>query len=163
MIVAALALTALLAFASGMAPAWLARRAASRRDAAWAAGLWAGVWLFCLCAYHRPGLTVGFDGFRLLAIAALCGWAGFCTAGLRAFGRRGLRFVLPLLLAVAAGAELFVGNVAYFNTHSYQPFQLMDYLDPNVNVERGNGLIANHKLGIERKSAGYGDPLALAA
>src|SRR5699024_6840280 len=104
MIVAALALTALLAFASGMAPAWLARRAASRRDAAWAAGLWAGVWLFCLCAYHRPGLTVGFDGFRLLAIAALCGWAGFCTAGLRAFGRRGLRFVLPLLLAVAAGA-----------------------------------------------------------
>ena len=139
MIVAALALTALLAFASGMAPAWLARRAASRRDAAWAAGLWAGVWLFCLCAYHRPGLTVGFDGFRLLAIAALCGWAGFCTAGLRAFGRRGLRFVLPLLLAVAAGAELFVGNVAYFNTHSYQPFQLMDYLDSNVNVERGNG------------------------
>ena len=139
MIVAALALTALLAFASGMAPAWLARRAASRRDAAWAAGLWAGVWLFCLCAYHRPGLAVGFDGFRLLAIAALCGWAGFCTAGLRAFGRRGLRFVLPLLLAVAAGAELFVGNVAYFNTHSYQPFQLMDYLDPNVNVERGNG------------------------
>ena len=32
-----------------------------------------------------------------------------------------------------------MGNVAYFNTHSYEPFQLMDYLDPNVNVGRGNG------------------------
>ena len=139
MIFCAILITGCLAALFALASARLARRAVARRDLAWAAGLWAGVWLFCLCAYHRPGLAVGFDAFRLLAIAALCGWAGFCTAGLRAFGRRGLRFVLPLLVVVAAGSELFVGNVAYFNTHSYQPFQLMDYLDPNVNVKRGNG------------------------
>ena len=95
-----------------------------------------------MCAYHRPGLTVGFDAFRLAAITALCGWASFCVAGLRSFGGRGLRFVVPLLLAAALGSEVFVGNVTYFNTHSYQPFQLLDYLDPNVNVIRGQGSIS---------------------
>lgn len=131
--------TALLAGAAGVAPAWLAHRKACRRDLVWAVGLWLAVWLFCLCAYHRPGLTIGFDAFRLAAMAALTLWAGACTAGLRLLGRKGARAVLPLLLVVAVGAELFVCNIAYFNTHSYKPFQLMDYLDPNINVGRGNG------------------------
>ena len=83
--------------------------------------------------------------------------AGACTAGLRLWGKRGARFVLPLLLAAAAGTELFICNVTYFNTHSYEPFQLMDYLDANVNVGRENGrymLDEDHKylrfLNIDR-------------
>lgn len=139
MIVVTIFLTAFLAFVFGVLPAALTRRAVHRRDLAWAAGLWLVVWLFCLCAYHRPGITVGFDAFRLAAVSAMTGWLGICTAGLRTYGRRGAKFVLPLLLVAAAGGELFVGNVTYFNTHSYQPFQLMDYLDTNINVGRGLG------------------------
>lgn len=139
MIVVTIFLTAFLAFVFGVLPAALTRRAVHRRDFAWAVGLWLVVWLFCLCAYHRPGITVGFDAFRLAAVSAMIGWLGICTAGLRTYGRRGAKFVLPLLLVAAAGGELFVGNVTYFNTHSYQPFQLMDYLDSNINVGRGVG------------------------
>lgn len=139
MIVVTIFLTAFLAFVFGVLPAALTRRAVHGRDLAWAIGLWLVVWLFCLCAYHRPGITVGFDAFRLAAVSAMTGWLGICTAGLRTYGRRGAKFVLPLLLVAAAGGELFVGNVTYFNTHSYQPFQLMDYLDSNINVGRGVG------------------------
>ena len=142
MLVLTVALTAVVALALGLAPAKLARRRIRQCDLGWAAGLWLATWVFALCAYHRPGLTVGFDAFRLAAITALCGWASFCVAGLRSFGGRGLRFVVPLLLAAALGSEVFVGNVTYFNTHSYQPFQLLDYLDPNVNVIRGQGSIS---------------------
>lgn len=139
MIVLAVITTALLSAIFGLLPAVATHRAARPRDLGWAAGLWVATWLFCLCAYHRPGLTTGFDAFRLLAVTALCGWMGLCTAGIRSFGSRGLRWMVPLLAVAALGSEVFVGNVAYFNTHSYQPFQLMDYLDPNINVGRGNG------------------------
>ena len=142
MLVLTVVLTAVVALALGLAPAKVARRRVRQCDLGWAAGLWLATWVFAMCAYHRPGLTVGFDAFRLAAITALCGWASFCVAGLRSFGGRGLRFVVPLLLAAALGSEVFVGNVTYFNTHSYQPFQLLDYLDPNVNVIRGQGSIS---------------------
>ena len=60
---------------------------------------------------------------------------------------QGLPFVGPagkLLdnMLAALGLEVFVGNVAYFNTHSYTPFQLVDYLDDNINVGRGVGTIS---------------------
>lgn len=139
MILLALAATAIVCIIVGLVPAAVGRRPVRPGDMAPAPLLWAATWLFCLCAYHRPGLTVGFDAFRLLAVTALCAWVGFCITGWRLFGGRGLRFVVPLLAVAALGAEVFVGNVAYFNTHSYQPFQLMDYLDPNVNVGRGIG------------------------
>ncbi len=139
MMAAALLVTALVSLLFAMVPAGLKKRPVHGGDFGWAAALWASTWIFALCAYHRPGIGVGFDLFRLAALAALCGWAGICTAGLRAFGSRGLRFVVPLLLVTALGAEVFVGNVAYFNTHSYEPFQLMDYLDPNINIGRGQG------------------------
>ena len=142
MLVLTVVLTAVVALALGLAPAKVARRRVRQCDLGWAAGLWLATWVFALCAYHRPGLTVGFDAFRLAAITALCGWASFCVAGLRSFGGRGLQFVVPLLLAAALGSEVFVGNVTYFNTHSYQPFQLLDYLDPNINVIRGQGSIS---------------------
>lgn len=142
MIFFAILLTMGLSLVFGLLPAGVARRRVQGRDLSWMVGLWLAVWLFSLCAYHRPGITVGFDLFRLAAITAMTGWAGLCVAGLRIFGRRGARFVLPLLVVLAAGTELFVCNVTYFNTHSYEPFQLMDYLDPNVNVGRGNGTIS---------------------
>ena len=142
MIAITILLTALISLVLGAAPAKLARRRVRQQDLGWGLGLWLATWVFALCAYHRPGLTVGFDAFRLAAITALCGWASFCVAGLRSFGGRGLRFVVPLLLAAALGSEVFVGNVTYFNTHSYQPFQLLDYLDPNINVIRGQGSIS---------------------
>ena len=141
-IIIALLLTVLVCGIFGAVPAVVSRRRVSRRDAAWAAGLWLAVWVFALCAYHRPGLTVGFHAFRLVALTAMTGWAGLVTAGLRSLGRKGLKAVVPLLAVTALGLEVFVGNVAYFNTHSYTPFQLVDYLDDNINVGRGVGTIS---------------------
>ena len=141
-IIITLLLTVLVSGIFGAVPAVVSRRRVSRRDAAWAAGLWLAVWVFALCAYHRPGLTVGFHAFRLVALTAMTGWAGLVTAGLRSLGRKGLKAVVPLLAVTALGLEVFVGNVAYFNTHSYTPFQLVDYLDDNINVGRGVGTIS---------------------
>ena len=141
-IIITLLLTVLVSGIFGAVPAVVSHRRVSRRDAAWAAGLWLAVWVFALCAYHRPGLTVGFHAFRLVALTAMTGWAGLVTAGLRSLGRKGLKAVVPLLAVTALGLEVFVGNVAYFNTHSYTPFQLVDYLDDNINVGRGVGTIS---------------------
>ena len=144
-IIITLLLTVLVSGIFGAVPAVVSHRRVSRRDAAWAAGLWLAVWVFALCAYHRPGLTVGFHAFRL---AAMTGWAGLVTAGLRSLGRKGLKAVVPLLAVTALGLEVFVGNVAYFNTHSYTPFQLVDYLDDNINVGRGVGTISTRAAPI---------------
>ena len=135
-------LTALVSALFGLLPGKLQRRSVARQDIVWAVGLWLATWLFAVFAYHRPGLTIGFNVFRLVAVTALNGWTGFVTAGLRSFGRKGLKAVVPLLLVTALGLEVFVGNVAYFNTHSYEPFQLVDYLDENINVGRGLGTIS---------------------
>ena len=135
-------LTALVSALFGLLPGKLQRRSVIKQDIVWAVGLWLATWLFAVFAYHRPGLTIGFNAFRLVAVTALNGWTGFVTAGLRSFGRKGLKAVVPLLLVTALGLEVFVGNIAYFNTHSYEPFQLVDYLDENINVGRGLGTIS---------------------
>ena len=135
-------LTALVSALFGLLPGKLQRRSVIKQDIVWAVSLWLATWLFAGFAYHRPGLTIGFNAFRLVAVTALNGWAGFVTAGLHSFGRKGLKAVVPLLLVTALGLEVFVGNVAYFNTHSYEPFQLVDYLDENINVGRGLGTIS---------------------
>ena len=135
-------LTALVSALFGLLPGKLQRRSVIKQDIVWAVGLWLATWLFAVFAYHRPGLTIGFNAFRLVAVTALNGGTGFVTAGLRSFGRKGLKAVVPLLLVTALGLEVFVGNVAYFNTHSYEPFQLVDYLDENINVGRGLGTIS---------------------
>ncbi len=54
-IIITLLLTVLVSGIFGAVPAVVSRRRVSRRDAAWAAGLWLAVWVFALCAYHRPG------------------------------------------------------------------------------------------------------------
>ena len=135
-------LTALFSALFGLLPGKLQRRSVIKQDIVWAIGLWLATWLFAGFAYHRPGLPVGFNAFSLEAVTALPGWAGFVTAGLRSFGRKGLKAGVPLLRVTALGLEVFVGNVAYFNTHSYEPFQLVDYLDENINVGRGLGTIS---------------------
>ena len=88
-IIITLLLTVLVSGIFGAVPAVVSRRRVSRRDAAWAAGLWLAVWVFALCAYHRPGLTIGFNAFRLVAVTALNSWTGFVTAGLRSSGAKG--------------------------------------------------------------------------
>ena len=135
-------LTALVSALFLLLPGQLLRRSVIKQDIVWAVGLWLATWLFAVFAYHRPGLTVGFNAFRLVAVTALNGWAGFVTAGLHSFGRKGLKAIVPLLLVTALGLEVFVGNIAYFNTHSYEPFQLVDYLDENINIGRGLGTIS---------------------
>lgn len=86
-IIITLLLTVLVSGIFGAVPAVVSRRRVSRRDAAWAAGLWLAVWVFALCAYHRPGLTVGFHAFRLVALTAMTGWAS--PPGCAASGAKG--------------------------------------------------------------------------
>ena len=94
-------LTALVSALFGLLPGKLQRRSVIKQDIVWAVGLWLATWLFAVFAYHRPGLTIGFNAFRLVAVTALNGWTGFVTAGLRSFGRKGLKAVVPLLLVTA--------------------------------------------------------------
>ena len=49
-IIITLLLTVLVSGIFGAVPAVVSRRRVSRRDAAWAAGLWLAVWVFALCA-----------------------------------------------------------------------------------------------------------------
>ena len=77
MLVLTVVLTAVVALALGLAPAKVTRRRVRQCDLGWAAGLWLATWVFALCAYHRPGLTVGFDAFRLVP-SRHCA-AGLCT------------------------------------------------------------------------------------
>ena len=84
-------LTALVSALFGLLPGKLQRRSVIKQDIVWAVGLWLATWLFAVFAYHRPGLTIGFNAFRLVAVTALNGWTGFVTAGLRSFGNRGRR------------------------------------------------------------------------
>ena len=88
-------LTALVSALFGLLPGKLQRRSVIKQDIVWAVGLWLATWLFAVFAYHRPGLTIGFNAFRLVAVTALNGWTGFVTAGLRSFGRKGLKAVVP--------------------------------------------------------------------
>ena len=51
-IIITLLLTVLVSGIFGAVPAVVSRRRVSRRDAAWAAGLWLAVWVFALCALY---------------------------------------------------------------------------------------------------------------
>ncbi len=132
MFAAALALTALVCLFFTAVPAYLFRRGLERRDLVPGIAVFAAVWLWGVCFFSRPGLTVNFDGFRFIIFCAAAGWLSACVCGFRLLPRiRGKRyrpFVLALLLLSALGGEVFVCNVTYFSTHGYQPFQLFDYL-----------------------------------
>lgn len=122
--------------------AWLPSRVEGR--ALRAADLWAGpgvmlaVWVWAVCIYSKPGLTVDFDGFRLVGIAGMALWACAVVCGFR-LRQRLPRFrtgaAVGLLLASALGLELFVCNLNYWATHSYTPVDLRPYLTEDTDPD----------------------------
>ena len=107
-------------------------RRSVRADLYAGAGVSALVWLWAVCVWSKPGLSVGFDAFRLAAIlimqAIACGVV--CEFRLRGTLPRKLRTpaAVGLLLAASLGIELFVGNLNWLATHSYTPVDLRPYL-----------------------------------
>ena len=140
MFAAALALTALICLFFAAVPARVFRRGISRRECLPGVGVFAAVWLWGICFFSKPGLTVGFDGFRFIIFCGAAGWLSVCVCGFRllplARGRLHRPALLALFLLAALGGEVFVCNVNYFSTHGYQPFQLFDYLVPDAGQTR---------------------------
>ena len=132
---ATLLLTALLCLGAALVPDRLACRAFAPRQLLPGVLVWALLWGAAFLAFSKQGLTVGFDGFRLIVLCAAAGWVSACVLGARllplARGRLHRPAVAALLALVALGSEVFVFNMNYFVTHSYQPFQLFDYLVPD--------------------------------
>ena len=140
-----LLLTALLCLGAALFPARLAGRAFAPRQLLPGVLVWAALWAAAFLAFSKPGLAVGFDGFRLIVLCAAAGWLSACVLGARllrlARGRWHRPAVAALLALIALGCEVFVFNMNYFTTHSYQPFQLFDYLVPDKDqVYDTNGL-----------------------
>ncbi len=135
MFAAALVLTALVCLFFAAVPAYLFRRGLERRDFVPGIAVFAAVWLWGICFFSKPGLTVNFDGFRFIIFCAAAGWLSVCGCGFRLLplvrGKLYRPAVLAVLLLTALGGEVFVCNVNYFSTHGYQPFQLFDYLVPD--------------------------------
>lgn len=132
---ATLLLTALLCLGAALVPDRLACRAFTPRQLLPGVLVWALLWGAAFLAFSKQGLTVGFDGFRLIVLCAAAGWVSACVLGARllplARGRLHRPAVAALLALIALGSEVFVFNMNYFVTHSYQPFQLFDYLVPD--------------------------------
>lgn len=103
-------------------------------------------WGWAACVYAKPGLNVGFDGFRLLAVCGSVVWLSAVVLGLRLrhlLAPKARRPALVVLLAVAAlGVEVFVCNLNFFATHSYQPIDLRGYL---VDAPEGEPLTLNEE------------------
>ena len=131
MLFLALLFTLALIAAFTVAPARLGRRKIARADFRSAILPAAAVWLWAFCIWSKPGLTVGFDGFRCLAINAMVLWACGLVAGFRRLRQGGKHWPIAaaaLLLAASLGAEAFVCNLNYWATHSYTPVDLRAYL-----------------------------------
>ena len=132
---ATLLLTALLCLGAALVPDRLACRAFAPRQLLPGVLVWALLWGAAFLAFSKQGLTVGFDGFLLIVLCAAAGWVSACVLGARllplARGRLHRPAVAALLALIALGSEVFVFNMNYFVTHSYQPFQLFDYLVPD--------------------------------
>ena len=118
-------------------PACVLHRSPARADGYAGAGVTALVWLWAVCIWSRPGLTVDFDGFRLAAILAMQGLSCGIVCGFRLRGALPQRLRTPaavvLLLAASLGAEVFIGNLNWLATSRYTPVDLRPYLtnDPN--------------------------------
>lgn len=138
MLILTILLTLFIAGLFAWLPARLARRSLCRADLLSGPGLVLSVWVWAACIYSKPGLTVDFDGFRLLGIAGMALWACAVTAGFR------LRHRLPkfrtgaaagLLLVSALGLELFVCNLNFWATHNYKPVDLRPYLTEDADPD----------------------------
>lgn len=77
-----------IAFAAGftLLPARVQHRKPACADGYAGAGVTALVWLWAVCIWSRPGLTVDFDGFRLAAILAMQGLSCGIVCGFRLRG-----------------------------------------------------------------------------
>lgn len=147
MLIVTILLTLAIAALGTWVPARLCRRSFCRAD------LWSGpgvvlpVWIWALCIYSKPGLTVDFDGFRLLGITAMALWGTVLAVGLR-LRRKLPRFrtaaAVGLLAAAALGLELFVCNLNFWATHHYTPVDLRPYLTENVDPDTPLTLSEEH-------------------
>ena len=132
MLILTILLSLALAALFTLLPARIHHRRSVRADLYAGAGVSALVWLWAVCVWSKPGLSVGFDAFRLAAIlimqAIVCGVV--CGFRLRGTLPRKLRTpaAVGLLLAASLGIELFVGNLNWLATHSYTPVDLRPYL-----------------------------------
>lgn len=123
-----------IAFAAGftLLPARVQHRKPACADGYAGAGVTALVWLWAVCIWSRPGLTVDFDGFRLAAILAMQGLSCGIVCGFRLRGALPQRLRTPaavvLLLAASLGAEVFIGNLSWLATSRYTPVDLRPYL-----------------------------------
>ena len=103
MLIVTILLTLLIAALSAWLPGRLCRRGVTRADLWAGPGVVLGVWAWAACIYQKPGLTAGFDAFRLLGIAGMALWGCAVVLGLRLHGRlprgRGLAAAGVLLAA----------------------------------------------------------------
>ena len=138
MLILTILLTLLIAVFFAWLPGRLDHRKINRADLWSGPGLVLAVWIWAGCIYSKPGLTAGFDAFRLLGIAGMALWTCAVVCGFR------LRHRLPrfrtaaavgLLLASALGLELFVCNLNFWATHSYTPVDLRPYLTEAADAE----------------------------
>ena len=113
-------------------PARIHHRRSVRADLYAGAGVSALVWLWAVCVWSKPGLSVGFDAFRLAAILIMQAIACGVVCGFRLRGTLPQKLRTPaavgLLLAASLGIELFVGNLNWLATHGYTPVDLRPYL-----------------------------------
>ena len=127
MLILAILFTLVLAAAFAVVPARLGRRKPTRADGCYALLPAVLVWLWAACIWSKPGLTIGFDAFRCLGITAMVLWACGLAAGFRHASVRKWT-AAALLLAASLGAEVFIGNLNFWATHSYEPVDLRAYL-----------------------------------
>ena len=127
MLILAILFTLVLTAAFAVVPARLGRRKPTRADGCCALLPAVLVWLWAACIWSKPGLTIGFDAFRCLGITAMVLWACGLAAGFRHASVRKWT-AAALLLAASLGAEVFIGNLNFWATHSYEPVDLRAYL-----------------------------------
>ena len=91
-------------FAAGftLLPARVQHRKPARADGYAGAGVTALVWLWAVCVWSKPGLSVGFDAFRLVAILIMQAIACGVVCGFR------LRGTLPRKLRTPAAVGLLL-------------------------------------------------------
>ena len=123
MLILAILFTLVLAAAFAVVPARLGRRKPTRADGCCALLPAVLVWLWAACIWSKPGLTTRAKSRT---------WnMSMCRGGKeRKQMKRILTFLLAaaLLLAASLGAEVFIGNLNFWATHSYEPVDLRAYL-----------------------------------
>ena len=147
MLIVTILLTLLIAALSAWLPGRLCRRGVTRADLWAGPGVVLGVWAWAACIYQKPGLTAGFDAFRLLGIAGMALWGCAVVLGLRLHGRlprgRGLA-AAGVLLTAALGLEVFVCNLNFWATHNYTPVDLRPYLTQDADPDAPLTLDGEH-------------------